>query len=102
MRSRQRLIQQQGDLRRHILSLLRRNGLHYKAQCASQTHWGTHHYGWLDRTITGCTGSLKVNLSLPLRQLKNLDEILVAHGVEVEVSGPQKSGPLIIGGLRAD
>jgi transposase len=29
-------------------------------------------------------GSLKVNLSLLFRQLKNLDEILTAYGVEVE------------------
>ena len=84
LRSRQRLIQQQGDLRRHIQSLLRRNGLHYKAECASKTHWRTHHYGWLDRTLAACTGSLKVNLSLLFRQLKNLDEILAAYGVEVE------------------
>ena len=84
LRSRQRLIQQQGDLRRHILSLLRRNGLHYKAVCASKTHWRTHHYGWLDRAIADCTDSLKVNLSLLLRQLKNLDEIVAAYGVEVE------------------
>ena len=42
LRSRQRLIQHQGDLRRHILSLLRRNGLHYKAECNSKTHWRTH------------------------------------------------------------
>ena len=84
LRSRQRLIQQQGDLRRHMLSLLRRNGLHYKAECASKTHWRTHHYGWLARTIEGCSGSLQVNLSLLLRQLKNLDELLAAYGVEVE------------------
>ena len=31
LRSRQQLMQQQGHLRRHIQSLLRRNGLHYKA-----------------------------------------------------------------------
>jgi transposase len=45
LRSRQRLIHQQGDLRRHIQSLLRRNGLHYKAECASKTHWRTHQQG---------------------------------------------------------
>ena len=84
LRSRQRLIQQQGDLRRHILSLLRRNGLHYKAECDHKTHWRTHHYGWLARTIEGCSGSLQVNLSLLLRQLKNLDEILATYGEEIE------------------
>ena len=72
-------------MRRHIQSLLRRNGLHYKAECATKTHWRTHHYGWLERTIEGCTGSLKVNLSLLFRQLKNMDEILAACGAEVEV-----------------
>lgn len=68
LRIRQRLIQQQGDQRRHIQSLLRRSGFLYKSECASRTHWRTHHYGWLDRTIADCTGSLKVSLSLLLRQ----------------------------------
>ena len=77
-------MQQQGDLRRHIQSLLRRNGFHYKAQTERKTHWRTHHYGWLARTVEGCSGSLKVNLSLLFRQLKNLDEILAAYGEEIE------------------
>jgi transposase len=64
LRSRQQLMQQQGNLRRHIQSLLRRNGLHYKSETQRKTHWQTHHYGWLDRTIETCSGSLKVNLSL--------------------------------------
>lgn len=84
LRSRQRLMQQQGDLRRHILSLLRRNGLHYKAECERKTHWRTHHYGWLEKTIAGCAGSLKVNLSLLFRQLKTMDQTLAAYGEEVE------------------
>ena len=41
LRSRQQLMQQQGDLRRHIQSLLRRNGLHYKAETQRKTHWQT-------------------------------------------------------------
>jgi len=36
LRSRQQLIRQQGVLRRHIQSLLRRNGLHYKCRDAAQ------------------------------------------------------------------
>ncbi len=51
LRSRQRLIQQQRDLRRHILSVLRRNGLHCKAKSERKTHWRTNHYGWLERTV---------------------------------------------------
>lgn len=84
LRSRQQLMQQQGKLRKHIQSLLRRNGLHYKAETQRKTHWQTHHYGWLERTIAGCSGSLRVNLSLLMRQIKSLDESLTAYGEEVE------------------
>jgi transposase len=44
MRSRQNLLQQQTELRKHMQALLRRNGLHYKAQTQSKTH-----DGWRDR-----------------------------------------------------
>ena len=84
LRSRQQVMQLQGSLRRHIGSLLRRHGLHYKAETQHKTHWRAHHYGWLARTIDGCAGSLKVNLGLLLRHLKSLDDILAAYGEEVE------------------
>jgi len=62
MRSRQNLVQQQTKLRKHLQALLRRNGLHYKAQTHSKTHWTTHHDSWLECTINATSGSLKVNL----------------------------------------
>jgi len=75
-------------LRRHIQALLRRNGLNYlrykKAECECKTHWRTYHYGWLERTIAGCTGSLKINLSLLFRQVKHMDGVLSCYGEEVE------------------
>ena len=85
LRSRQNLMQQREDLRRHIQSLLRRNGLHYKAQTQNKSHWTKHHYGWLERTVDGLSGSLKVNLELLLRQLKGHNEVLSAYGEQVEV-----------------
>jgi|TARA_B100000315_G_scaffold226746_1_gene233921 transposase len=84
LRSRQRLAQQPGDVRRHILSLLRGNGFQHKADTQRKTHWQKHHYGWLERTIEGCSGSLKANRSLLLRQLRSLDEILASYGEEVK------------------
>jgi transposase len=84
LRSRHQLMQQQGALRKHIQSLLRRNGFHYKAQTQRKTHWRKHHYGWLDRTVEGCSTGLRTNLSLLLRQLKSLDDILVAYGEQVQ------------------
>ena len=53
---------------RHYLSLLKRSGLHDKADCVSRTHWRPH-YGWLSRTIAGCTVSLKANMSSLLPKL---------------------------------
>jgi hypothetical protein len=53
LQSRQQLMQQQESLRRHMRSLLYRNGLHYKAETERKTHWLTHHYGRLNRTIEG-------------------------------------------------
>ena len=84
LRSRQYLVQQQGMIRKHIQSLLRRNGFHYKAETQHKSHWQKHHYGWLQRTVEACSGSLKVNLSLLLRQLRSLDDILADYGREVE------------------
>ena len=85
LRSRQKLLQQQTQLRKHLQSVLRRNGLHYQAETGNKSHWTKHHYGWLARTIEGLSGSLKVNLELLLRQLKGCNQILAEYGQQVEV-----------------
>ncbi len=70
LRSRQHLVEQQTALRKHLQALLRRHGLHDKAQTHSRTYWTTHHACWLERTIAATSGSLKVNLELLLRHLE--------------------------------
>jgi len=85
MRSRQNLLQQQTQLRKHLQALLRRNGLHYKAQTQNKTHWTKHHYCWLERTVEASSGSLKVNLDLLLRQLKGLNTILAEYGQQIDM-----------------
>lgn len=85
LRSRQHTMQQQGHVRRHLQSLLRRNGLYYRSENKTRTPWTRHHYCWLERTIEGCSGALKVNLQLLLAQVKSLDEILNAYTREIEV-----------------
>ncbi len=62
MRSRQSLMHQREQVRRHLQSLLRRNGLHYKAETQAKSHWTIRHHSWLERTIAVQPGSLKVNL----------------------------------------
>ena len=79
IRSRQHTMQQQGHIRRHLQSLLRRNGLYYRSENKTRTHWTKQHYCWLERTIEDCTGSLKINLQLLLAQIKSLDEILTTY-----------------------
>ena len=85
IRSRQNLVQQQTELRKHMQALLRRNGSHYKAQTENKTHWTKHHYCWLERTIDASTGSFKVNLELLLRQLKGLNSVLAEYNQQIEV-----------------
>jgi transposase len=89
LRSRQQVMKQQTDLRRHIQSLLRRNGLHYKAETNNRTHWTKHHYCWLERKIEESSGSLGVNLRLLLRQLKSITEVVAAYSEEVELMAKQ-------------
>jgi len=73
IRSRQKLLEQQTELRKHIQALLRRNGRHYKAETQNKSHWTLHHYGWLDRTTEASSWSFKVNLELLVRQLKDIN-----------------------------
>ena len=84
LRSRQKVLLQRTQLRKHLHAVLRRNGLHYKAQTGNKSHWTKHHYGWLQRTIKESSGSLKVNLTLLLRQIRGLDEVLVEYGQHIE------------------
>ena len=79
LRTRQKLVEQQTELRKHLQALLRRNGLHYKAQAQSKTHWTKHHYCWLERTIDGTSGSLNANLELLLQQLKESERYSGKH-----------------------
>ena len=84
LRSRQHMMQQQGDVRRHLQSLLRRNGLYYRSENKTRTHWTKHHYCWLERTVEECSGSLKTNLQLLLTQIKSLDALLATYTQEIE------------------
>lgn len=84
LRSSQLTMQQLGDVRRHLQSLLRRNGLYYRSENKTRTHWTKHHYCWLEHTIEECSGSLKINLQLLFTQIKALNDILVTYTQEID------------------
>lgn len=76
LRTRQKLMEQRTELRRHLQALLRRRGLHYKEEAKSKTYWTKQHYNWLEGAIEITSGSFEANLALLLQQLKNLNGIL--------------------------
>ncbi|MCP4470722.1 MAG: transposase, partial [Gammaproteobacteria bacterium] len=84
IRSRQKLLEQQTELRKHIQALLRRNGRHYKVETQNKSHWTLRHYCWLEKTIEASSGSLKVNLELLVRQLKGINSILTEYAQQIE------------------
>ncbi len=84
-------MKQRTDLRKHMQSLLRRNGLHYKAETGNKAHWTKLHYCWLDRTIDDLSGSVKVNLELQLCQLKGMNGILTVYPTD---RGAGQNAPL--------
>ena len=48
LRSRQKLVEQRKELRTHILSLLRRNGRHFRQETPNKAHWTLLHQSWLE------------------------------------------------------
>jgi len=70
LRSRQFIMQHLMEVRKHIHSLLRRNGIHYKSETGNQSHWTKHHICWLERKIDVLDGSLRLNLIFLLQQMK--------------------------------
>lgn len=91
MRSRQFILHQLNEIRTHIQSLLRRNGIHYKSETGSQSHWTKSHVCWLERKIDAVDGSFKENLKLLLQQMKWLDHTLGEYGKYVdELAGSEK------------
>jgi transposase len=84
MRSRQFVLHQLSEIRTHIQSLLRRNGIHFKSETGSLAHWTDRHMCWLDRKIDAVEGSLKLNLKFLVQQMKWLDHTLNEYGSAVE------------------
>jgi transposase len=83
LRSRQKLVHQRKELRTHILSLLRRNGRHFRQETPNKAHWTMLHQSWLEKVIATSSGSFMVNLSLLVRQLNAVNTILAEYDQEI-------------------
>jgi transposase len=84
MRSRQFVLRQLVELRTHIQSLLRRNGIHYKSETKAASHWSKQNIFWTEKRISELHGSLKNNLNLLFQQMKWLMHTLSEYGKQVD------------------
>ncbi|MFN7904210.1 MAG: IS110 family transposase [Pseudobdellovibrionaceae bacterium] len=84
MRSRQFMLHQLSELRTHIQSLLRRNGIHYKSETGNLSHWTKHHMSWLEKKVDTLEGSVKQNLKLLVQQMKWVDHTLDEYKKSVD------------------
>lgn len=84
MRTRQFILHQLAEVRTHIQSLLRRNGLNYKSETGNKSHWTKHHMVWIEKQIKESFGSLKKNLELLIQQMKWLKHTLTEYDKSAE------------------
>ncbi len=84
MRSRQFALHQLSELRTHIQSLLRRNGIHYKSETGAASYWTRHHLNWLEAKIETLHGSLKINLKLLFQQMKWCEHTLSEYRKSID------------------
>jgi len=90
LRSRQRILHQLSEIRCHIQALLRRQGMHYKAETGNKSHWTKQHLCWLERKTEEASGSLAINLGLLLQQMKWLKYTLEQYNGAIEELAQEK------------
>ncbi|MCK6608999.1 MAG: IS110 family transposase [Flavobacterium sp.] len=83
-RTRQYILHQLAEIRTHVQSLLRRNGINFKSETENKSHWTKLHISWLDKKAESLNGSLKNNLKLLLQQMKWLMYTLAEYDKAIE------------------
>lgn len=77
IRSRSFLVDQRKDLKKHILSICRRNSIQYKQEENSLAqHWTATHIDWLIGEINKLSGALRSTLDLLIFQLQKTNECI--------------------------
>ena len=83
-RSREFLVSQRSDLKRHILSQCRLLGFAYKKETGQKSHWTLHHRNWLDAKIKEAPESMHVGLSCLLQQLESFELQIASLSSQIE------------------
>jgi len=85
IRSRKFLVNQLSGLKNHIANLCRRMNWDYKTECNKISYWTADHVKWLKNKNKECTNqSLKINLTILIRQLEQTKENISFYDTEVE------------------
>lgn len=84
LRSRAFLLDQRKSLKKHILSLCRRNNLHYKDEKNAKNYWTQRHEHWLISKVSKLEGVLKINFELLLMQYEKLTEAITEYDRHIE------------------
>jgi len=84
LRSRSFLVEQQSDVKRHILNQCRLLGLDYKQETGSKSYWTGKHRQWLDAKIKSLISSSRVMLTVLLQHLESIQRQIDTLFAEVE------------------
>ena len=84
IRSRAFVMSQRSDLKRHILSILRRYDLNYKVETGGKQYWTNAHLAWLEKRIKGLKEYARINVEVLLVQYENLCVQLAHYDEEIE------------------
>ena len=91
IRSRSFIVGQRSDLKRHILSTLRRLGLDYKADTGGKTHWTKSHLAWLELKLKEQEPFVRLNLEHLLTQYAQLNDMVSSYDLEVVKISEEKA-----------
>lgn len=84
VRSRSFMVSQRSDLKRHILSTLRRYGLDYKSETGKKSYWTKAHLVWLETNLKSVEPYVKVNVEFLLTEYDHLTLMLERYAEELE------------------
>ena len=84
IRSRSFLVRQRACLRRHILSLSRRHGLHYREEMKARSHWTITHIDWLFKKAKILSAEMKYNLTFLLAQQEQIGQSIQEYDKRIE------------------
>lgn len=99
IRSRGFVVSQRSDLKRHILSTLRRYGLDYKGETQGKQYWTKIHLSWIENKLKTLGKYARTNIEILLTQYESLSNQIETYNNEIEFISEEKSYKQKVGAL---